>query len=260
MVGNTMNAYAVDLNALWSMDAEYLALIAGALGLKEDAALFRTEQKEMNRRINETLWNEKLGMYCSRLWSEDGKPGAFLTRFTPMNFYPLICGTPDATRAARVMKVLTDPAMFWGQWKIPTLAYNDPMWPQQGYWRGNVWAPVNYLVFQGLKHYASPEQLQELARSSVELFMRNWDRRRVCGENYLSTTGEQSSDPHYTWGALLCLVGVETVVDVNNDGKIVTGQGLPGNLELRNIPLGGKLFRVEVKGGQAVVKRMKSAP
>jgi hypothetical protein len=254
MAGNTMNAYAVDLNALWAMDAEYLALIAGALGQKKDAAMFRSEQKEMNQRINDILWNEKLGMYCSRLWVDDGKPGAFLTRFTPMNFYPLICGAPDADRAAQVMKVLKDPARFWGKWKLPTLAYNDPLWPSQVYWRGDVWAPVNYLVFQGVKRYASPEEQQELARAGVELFMRNWNQRGVCGENFLSSNGEQSSDSHYTWGALLCLIGVESIVDMSNDGQIIAGKRLPVDLELRNIPLGGKLYHVTVKDGQAVVK------
>lgn len=255
MAGNTMNAYAVDLNALWSMDAEYLALIAGTLGQRQDADFFRSQHEAMNERINETLWNEKLGMYCSRLWADDhGKPGAFLTRLTPMNFYPLICGAPDSVRAARVLQVLTDPKLFWGPWKLPTVAYNDPFWPQQGYWRGNIWGPPNYLVFQGLKRYASPGQRAELARDSVNLFMRNWIQDGVCGENYLSTTGQQSSDPHYTWGSLLCLIGVESVIDMSNDGKIITGHGLPKDLELRNIPLGGKLYDVTVKDGNAVKK------
>jgi putative isomerase len=38
--GTTMNADAVDLNSLWSMDAEYLAKIAAALGKAEDARRF----------------------------------------------------------------------------------------------------------------------------------------------------------------------------------------------------------------------------
>jgi neutral trehalase len=217
--------------------------------------MFRSEQKEMNQRINDTLWDEKLGMYCSRLWGDGGKPGPFLTRFNPMNFYPLICGAPDATRAAQVLKKLTDLSLFWGEWKIPTLPYNDPLWPSQEYWRGDVWAPPNYLVFQGLKRYASSQQQLEFARSSVNLFMRNWNQRGVCGENYLSSNGEQSADPHYTWGALLCLIGLESVVDISNDGKIMPGEGLPEDLELRNIPLGGKLYHVKVKNGQAVVNR-----
>ena len=229
LVGSTMNAYAVDLNSLWSMDAEYLALIAEALGQPQEAAMFRGQHDEMNRKINQTFWNEELGMYCSRLWGEDGKPGRFLTRFTPMNFYPLICGAPDAGRAARILKALTNPALFWGRWKVPTVAYDDPWYEGQVYWHGTVWPPVNYLMFQGLKRYARPEQCNEFARASVDLFMRNWEISGACGENYLSTTGGQasnSSDRNYTWGALLCLIGVENIIDQAHDGKIVPGKDL----------------------------------
>lgn len=254
MVGPNMNANAVDLNALYSMDAEYLARIAESIGLKENAEKFRHEHQTVNQRINDRLWNEDLGTYCSRLWGRDGQPGKFLTRLTPMNFYPLICGAPDSQRAQRVLKILTDPKKFWGRWSLPTLAYDDPDWKRQHYWRGKIWAPVNYLVFQGLKRYATPQQRNDFARSSVELFMRNWTAKGVCGENYLSTDGSQSSDPNYTWGALLCLIGVEAIVDQNSDGSIATSTDWGGDLNLRNIPIGGKLYRAQVHGGKTIVR------
>ncbi len=186
MDGTTMNAYAVDLCSLWAMDAHYLALIADAIGKPDDAAKYRQERDDMNRRINDKLWNESLGIYCSRMWDgPDGKPGAFLTRLTPMNFYPLISGAPDADRARRVLEVMTDPARFWGDWILPTVAKGDPLFPQQIYWHGTVWGPVNYLVYQGVKRYAPPEVESQYARKSVALFMRNWTEKRICAEKLL---------------------------------------------------------------------------
>ena len=254
MAGNTLNVNAVDLNSLYTMDAEYLALIADAIGEHKEAAAHRQECAAMIQRINDKLWNEELGVYCSRYWDEGGKPGAFLTRLTPMNFYPLIVGVPDPSRAGRVLKLMTDPKKFWGQWVLPTLPYDDPLWPKQDYWKGKVWAPVNYLVFQGLKRYASPELQAEFARKSVDIFMRNWTTKHVCGENYLSTTGDQSSDPHYTWGALMCLIGVESIVDVGNDGQVKTGRGFTENIELNHIPLQGQLRRITVRNGQVDIQ------
>ena len=70
MHGKTMNCYAVDLCSMWSIDAHYLALIADALGKGDDAARFRRDESDMNRRINEKLWNDKLGVYCSRFWDD----------------------------------------------------------------------------------------------------------------------------------------------------------------------------------------------
>ena len=253
MVGPTMNVYAVDLCSLWAMDAHYLALIADAIGQHQDVKKYRQECDAMNQRINAKLWNESLGMYCSRFWDNpDGSPGAFLTRLTPMNFYPLICCAPDADRAKRVLAVMTDPSQFWGDWILPTVSRKDPLFPQQIYWHGTVWGPVNYLVYQGVKRYAPPGMEAQFAQKSVDLFMNNWQDRRICGENYWSLTGQPGparSDLHYTWGALLCLIGLESVVDLKDDGSVRIGPGFHEAVELDQIPWAGQPHHISVKDG-----------
>ncbi len=257
MAGTQMTADAIDLNSLWSLDAEVLGKMASVLGRDEEAYRLNMEHTEMNRRINEELWNEDLGLYCSRLWGEDGKPGRFLERITPMNFYPLMCGAPDLERAARVLKTLTDPSRFWGEWPVPTLPYDDPEYFKQTYWKGHVWAPVNYLVWQGLKRYSSLQHQAEFARRSVELFMRNWTTRGTCNENYFSTNGKGDDHPHYTWGALLCRIGIEALLDIEGGGRPVgrSNEALNEALELRNIPVHGKLYRVSSRKGRITIDR-----
>jgi hypothetical protein len=250
-VGTQMNADAVDLNSLWSMDAEYLAKMADELGFNSDAAELRDGRDRMNQRMNEILWNDALGMYCTRLWGTDGKPGEFLTRLTPMNFYPLMCGAPSPERAARVMEILTDPKKFWGKWLLPTLAYDDPDWSKQEYWKGHVWAPVNYLVWQGVRRYGTPEQKRYFVESSVELFMRNWIEHGTCNENYRSTDGIGSDYPHYTWGALLCQIGLEYCYEPNAHGEpLPTKDAASLSIVLRNMPSGGKLYSIDSRGGE----------
>jgi hypothetical protein len=250
--GVTLNANAIDLNSLYVADAQYLAKIADALGLHSEAAAYRAESAQMTKKINATLWNKDAGVYCSRLWD-----GTFLTRITPMNFYPLIAGIPDQAQARSMLVILTDPKKFWGTWLLPTVPYDDPLYPDQAYWRGKVWAPVNYLVFQGLKQYGTPAQIREFAGRSVDLFMRNWNRDRVCGENYLSTTGEQNgrrSEPHYTWGALLCMVGLESLVDIGDNGKAQFARDVRESLQLRHIPVGGQPLDVTFDQGRVTAQ------
>ncbi|HET6384160.1 MAG TPA: PA14 domain-containing protein [Armatimonadota bacterium] len=393
MVGSHMDADAVDLSSLWSMDAEYLADLAAALGRKADAKAFQAEHRKMNQRINDLLWNDKLGLYCSRLWKSatfvpvspaafgagfdavfysdenlhnpvvrrhdgaidfdwnqaspapgvaavhwsarwtgaltppesgtyrfttmaddgvrlyvDGKrilddwvvhpatertaevklvagrpapvvveyfqheggasltlsvavvqvgktSAPFLTRITPMNFYPLIAGVPDAARAKRVMAALTDPKKFWGTWVLPTLAYDDPDYHQQEYWRGDIWGPVNYLVFQGLLRFATAAEQSSFADKSVRLFMRNWTRSGVCGENYLSTDGTQNHDPHYTWGALLDLVGIESICDAEEGGMVRLNGVQTRTITIRNLPIHGRRYEVRTRPGIAQILR-----
>jgi glycogen debranching enzyme len=255
MRGTTMDAYSVDLCSMWSMDTKYLSLIARFLGHNRDAARFRREHAAMNRRINTQLWNNSMNAYCSRFWDDATGRGAFLTRLTPMNFYPLSAGAPDTARAQRVLQMLTDPKKFWGPYLLPTLAYDDPDYHQQEYWRGDVWAPVNYITWQGIKNYASPAQIIEFADRSVELFMKNWLAHGVCSENYLSTDGTSSHDPHYTWGALLDLIGVESIVDVDDSGKIVLNGAQTKTITLKNIPLLGRTYDVKTIPGEAELIR-----
>jgi len=255
-VNGQMTADAVDLNSLWSLDAEMLSKMAVVLNRPEEARRLQAEHLDMNRRINESLWNEELGLYCTRLWSENSKPGVFLTRITPMNFYPLFCGAPDANRAQRVLQTLTDPSKFWGPWLIPTLPYDDPEYATQEYWKGHIWGPVNYLVWLGLRRYGTPRQQAEFARRSVNLFMRNWTARGTCNENYRSTDGTGDDHPHYTWGALLCQIGIEALYDIDDGGNPFGLQNgmLTEDLELRNVPAGGKLYTISSISGRTRVK------
>jgi len=173
-----------------------------------------------------------------------------------MNFYPLIAGVPTATQAAAVLKVMTDTTKFWGDWVLPTVAYDDPAWPGQTYWHGTIWGPVNYLVFQGLKRYATPELQAEFARRSVSLFMTNW-KQGIDGENFLSTTGGLGGNPHYTWGTLMSLIAIEAAADINTAGVLVPGKGFTNAFQLSNIPAGGKLYDIQVSAGQATVSAAK---
>lgn len=254
MVGDTMNAYAVDLCSLWAMDAHYLELIANAIEKPEDAKRYQQEENGMNDRINATLWNEKLGIYCSRFWDkDDGTPGDFLTRLTPANFYPLISGAPDASRAQRVLAVMTDPTQFWGEWILPTVSRRDPSFLGQDYWRGTIWGPTNYLVFQGVKRYATPEVVASFAQKSVHLFMDNWLANGYCGENFLSIDGSVGGNRNYTWGALMCLIGIEAIVDIDDNGAPQMGPGYNEPVELVNLPMGGKVHRVSLGFGKPEV-------
>jgi hypothetical protein len=390
MRDTTMNCYSIDLSSMWSMDAHYLALLADFLGHPDDAARFRADEKTMNQKINDRLWNDNLNCYCSRFWDDaefftpaldsaafapgfnaeyfadenlqksvakhhddkidfywgesppiagvpsgdhwsarwtgsftapktgayrfsaaaddgvrvfvDGKKiidywsvhralektanvnltqgqtvpvvveyfqheygaelhfsvselvpplGGFLTRLTPMNFYALSAGAPDADRAKRTLAVLTDPTKFWGKYLLPTLAYDDPNYHEQEYWRGDIWGPTNYIAWVGIKKYASPQQIADYADRSVQLFMREWLAKGVCGENYLSTDGTQNHQAHYTWGALLNLIGLESIVDVDDSNHIVLNGFQTKTITLTHIPILGHIYSLKTSPGSA---------
>ena len=401
MEGTNMNADAVDLNSLWSMDTEYLAKIAAELGKTDDVKRLLEEKKQINSLINKYLWNEKLGIYCSRYWSipeftedkrieakvlfKEGVQSAFfngmnfenqiatrsdtaisfnwrgrspitgvadstwsarfigkmtvpsnalyrlvayaddgiriyldnrliideweiyndtkkfyditlqkgktyevkieyvqkfggsnlrfnvytvrksdpndifLTRITAMNLYPLMSGAPDEIKAAKTLNLLYNKEKFGGDWMVPTVPYDDPAYPSQGYWRGYIWPPANYLIYEGVKRYASAEQKAQYIQKSVDLFMRNWNDNKSSGENYNSIKGTIGDHPHYTWVTLLPFLGVESLVDINDNFEPVVPSEIILNedITLHNIPFGGKLYTIQNKNGNVTINLKK---
>jgi hypothetical protein len=183
----------------------------------------------------------------------DALADRFSHRYAPNNFYPMIAGIPDSAQAARMLGHLSDEARFAGPFVCPTIARNDPAFADQQYWRGKIWAPTNYLLYQGLKRYAPDAMRTDFAQKSVKLFMENWNRSSTCHENYL-VTGEGSSDPHYTWGALLCLIGLEELCGVEPDGSLrLNGIGA-GDVTLDRFPLGGRQCSVSTKANGTTLR------
>ena len=76
--------------------------------------------------------------------------------------------------------------------------------------------------------------------------MNNWLGSGYCGENYFALNGRVCSNPNYTWGALLCLIGIESVVDVTDDGKIIKGKGYNEPITIQNMVIGGRPYTVKV--------------
>ena len=186
---------------------------------------------------------------------EPGKPGSdWVTRLTPMNFYPLSAGAADKVRAGKTLAWMYREDKFWLPWILPTVAKDDPVWHEQVYWHGHIWASANYIVWLGVQRYADGPHKAEFARRSVSLFMRNWNDKRVCCENYNSTDGTCGDEPHYSWGALLNLIGLEAFASSGPDfqpmpTKEVT---LTENIVLHNVPFGGKLFKLESHDGHVI--------
>ena len=204
----------VERNCLYAMDAWVLAWMARELGRPQDAADLDREHAAIAERINRLLWNPAQDCYFNRRWTPENGSW-FNPQMAPDIFFSLLgkVATPDRYGALR--KEFYDPKKFAGEWILPTISRDDPMYPRQDYWRGKVWGPINWLVYQGFKLHDWDHEARLLAESSAKMFLKPWREKGECHENFLSTTGEGSSDPHYTWGALMVLIAVEELIDAN---------------------------------------------
>ncbi|MCR9054644.1 MAG: hypothetical protein NXI26_22540 [bacterium] len=207
---NLMEMHDVGLNAMYIADCRVLAKMADVLGQSEDAQRLRKRADRLQQYL-QALWNEGNQLFQNY----DLIQNTFSDRISPTSFYPLLTRTASSEQAqSMVSNHLLNEEEFWGEWVLPSIAKNDPLFPKQRYWKGAIWPPMNFLVYLGMRDYPELKDARKaLVDKSVDLFVRNWTEQGFVCENYSPIDGtctepQLNSSPWYTWGGLLALMGL----------------------------------------------------
>jgi hypothetical protein len=197
----TLEYSPVGLNALFALDTEILMLMARELGLPLESDRLQIRYEQIKKIANEKLWSEEDGMYLNRHWD-----GRFSRRLSLENFYPLVAGLADEERARRMMNTLRDPRQFWGEQLLPSIPRDDPAFSEKMAGRGAIWAPMNFLVYHGLKRYGMNNEAAELARKSLSITRLALEKSGRFYDQYSSVDGrpvgdktDEEGDAQKTW-------------------------------------------------------------
>lgn len=198
----------VGLTGLFIMDCKALIELAKEIGRDEDIPELEARLARAESGL-EGMWDEENGFYYNRRTDT----GEFSRRISPCNFYALFSDSVSSERARRMADGhYYNPEEFYGDWMMPAIARNDPAFHDQDYWRGRVWAPLNFLVYLALLNTDLDDVRKDLAEKSTAIFMKEWNEHRHVHENYNSITGEGcdvgNSDKFYHWGALLAVIAL----------------------------------------------------
>jgi putative isomerase len=150
----------VGLMSLYIADCHSLPEIAVILGKTNDAKDLTARAEKYAKKLA-TMWDDSFGLDLNK----DLVTGNSSFRLSPTVFYPLLAKVPNQNQAMRMMKEhFYNPAEFWGEYILPSIARNDSAYKDNHYWRGRIWAPLNYLVSMGMRNY----QLADAKRDLVE--------------------------------------------------------------------------------------------
>lgn len=194
------------LTALYVADCKALADLAGRAGKQAEQTELLERAAHFERALT-GLWSEEAGIFLNHRTDT----GEWSLRLSPTNFYPLLSGTATQAQAETMMsRNFFNPQKFYGEFILPSIMRDDPAYPDNDYWRGRIWAPMNFLVYLGLRKYDLPEARKAMAEKSAALLLKEWKENGHIHENYNADNGEGcdvgSSDSFYHWGGLLALI------------------------------------------------------
>jgi glycogen debranching enzyme len=170
-----------DLNTYLCVQMGSLAMIAEALGMDAEGAMWRRRAAAIVKRMISDFWDDEAGLFRA-LHNEEPIPVV-----TPFNLYPLWTGQLPVEMNDRLIGHLTDPEEFWDDYIIPTVARNDGHYDPAAMWRGPVWANINYFFIEALHQVGRDDLACILRDKTLQLVM---DHPSIY-EYYNSETGER---------------------------------------------------------------------
>lgn len=199
----------IGLMGLYICDCRSLCEIAEIIGEPEMIAEI-TARKEKTEASLQTMWSEEKGIFLNK----NLETGKLSERISPTNFYALQADNITEEQKSRMIEEhFYNSEEFWGDYIMPTIARNDPAFPDQNYWRGRIWAPTNYLAYIAVKHQNLDKVCDDLAAKSEELLLKEWREHGHVHENYSgidgSGCGVGNSDKFYHWGGLLAYIAID---------------------------------------------------
>ena len=184
---------AVELNAYLNREMRILAKMAKVLGKPKDVAEWKLRSAEHAQRVTAALFDPESGAYYARLVEQK----SLHKILTPASFTPLWAGLPIPEKTAKSMieRYLLDPNRFFGQYPFPSVAYNEPTYKPDSWWRGPVWMNIAWMMVQTLDAYGYEKEAEEATSRLLDMMTRSDE----LYELYSSADGRPKGCPGYGW-------------------------------------------------------------
>jgi hypothetical protein len=170
-----------------------LAHLADELGKPEEAAEIRGWIEIAERGIG-WLWNQEAQAWCSRDLMT-GRSSGFITSACFLSFY---AGLHDPKRDAAMLEHFDRIASIV-DYVMPSLDPADSGFQMVRYWRGPVWAVVNYMIGIGLAEVRD-SRAAKVRQDTLDLIARNG-----FYEAYSPVDGTGSGGDDFSWTAAIWL-------------------------------------------------------
>lgn len=193
--------------------------------------MMKKYQRRLDKRtkaIREKMWDPKTKFF----YSIDRDTGEKIYIRTLQGFLTLTAGLASEEQAEELVKQLTDPSLFWSTYPVTTSAMDEPTFKPDGFWRGDMWPPTNFLVAIGLNRYGYYDIAIDIANKMQEL-VEKYDGHAY--ERYNGVDGIGIGVKDYCWGVVTWSIQVNTIYGIQEDYRTIV---IPPNAKGRRLKLG----------------------
>lgn len=222
------NIEGVDQTCFLAMSERAMIEMCQQTGRIEMMKKYERRLTKRTEAVRAKMWDPETKFFYS-LDRDTDKP---IRVRTLQGFLPLTAGMASEEQAAELVRQLTDPALFWSKYPVTTSAMNEPTFRADGFWRGDVWPPTNYLIALGLARYGYYDVAREMADKMLEL-VRKHDGH--AHERYNGVEGLGLGVKDYCWGVTTWSMLVNTHYGVQEDYRTMV---VPPNAKGRKLKLG----------------------
>ncbi|MCK8061485.1 MULTISPECIES: amylo-alpha-1,6-glucosidase [unclassified Fusibacter] len=179
-----------DLCALLVHQMDFLATLANTLNKTQESKDWKQRADELFRKMMAELWHD------DRFVAKLATTSKIITGGDSLQaLMPLIIGERLPIQVKeRLLDDLTDSSRFYSEFGLATEAMNSPLYQDNGYWRGPIWAPTMLMYIDMLHHLGETKNAYALA----ERFVNTIDQNGMA-ENFDPKTGKGQVDPCFAW-------------------------------------------------------------
>lgn len=152
----------VGTNAILLAAEEALASLAARFGSPDDAQEIAGRIARMTHGLG-SLWSEERGWFLSR----DLIAGAPIDVRVSAGLLPLLTAAPSPAQIARLCEGLAA-QLDSVQVGVPSTDPREPGFDSKRYWRGPVWAVVNWMIARGLARHGADDLAQRVREATAQ--------------------------------------------------------------------------------------------
>jgi len=222
------NIEGVDQTCFLAMSERAMIEMCQRTGLVEMRKKYERSLAKRTEAIRTKMWDPETNFFYSLNRDTHKK----IRIRTLQGFLALTAGLASEEQAKELVKQLTDPSLFWSKYPVTTSAMDEPSFDPNGFWRGDMWPPTNYLIALGLNRYGYYDVAIELADKMKELVEK-------CNghayERYNGVEGIGIGVKDYCWGVTAWSISVNTVYGIQEDYRTIV---VPPHAKGRRLKLG----------------------